>query len=194
MPPEPTSPSQSIATPTSAGKSLLSKGLAKITSPFATKSRNFTDFYIELDEPHRQYSPGDSVKGSVLLTVAKAVRVTHTVVCLHGYAQVFRNPSSPGNTTERDYLEPASGKKRSQYFGNGFAALFKDEVVLCGEGRLGEGIYKFNFELLFPRRGLPSSIDVSCFVEAGEVIAVSPWSNVLSSSNGAQSHIWSHLR
>ncbi|EOA80740.1 uncharacterized protein SETTUDRAFT_24256, partial [Exserohilum turcica Et28A] len=51
------------------------------------------------------------------------------------------------------------GSKSGSYFGNGFVSLFEDEVVLCGEGRLSEGIYHFNFELEFPSKGLPSSID-----------------------------------
>ncbi len=47
-----------------------------------------------------------------------------------------------------------------EYFGNGYARLFDEEVVLCGEGRvLGE--YQFRFGMVLPSKNLPSSIDVS---------------------------------
>ena len=89
------------------------------------------------------------------------MRVTHIVVCLHGFVQVYRNPGSPGEGFRANsaYLGTGRGKKSGEYFGNGFASLFEDEVVLCGDGRLAEGTYQFNFELEFPDRDLPSSIE-----------------------------------
>ena len=135
---------------------------SRITSSFSSKSRNIAEFSIELDDDHRRYSQGDVVTGFVRLRVVKPIRVTHIVVCLHGWAQVYRNPGSPGDgyRANKDYLGPGRGKKSGEYFGNGFASLFEDETVLCGDGRLAEGIYQFNFELEFPDRDLPSSIDV----------------------------------
>ena len=153
-------PDRSSAAPSSSpGRRILSR----LTSPFATKSRSITDFYIQPDEPHKQYSPGDIVSGSVRLRVLRPVRVTHIVVSLHGYAQVFKNPGSPGEgfRATPGYLGTGRGKKSAEYFGNGFASLFEDELVLCGDGRLAEGAYQFNFELEFPDTDLPSSIDVS---------------------------------
>lgn len=49
--------------------------------------------------------------------------------------------------------------QRGVYFGNGFASLFEDEIVLCGDGRLDEGNYKFEYQIKFPNMTLPSSID-----------------------------------
>lgn len=137
------------------------KLISRIASPFATKSRTFTDFCIDIDEPHRQYQPGDTVGGSVRLRVLKPIRVTHIAVCLHGFVQVYKTPGSPGEgyRANNAYLGAGRGKKSGEYFGNGFASLFEDEVVLCGDGRLAEGSYQFNFELEFPDRDLPSSID-----------------------------------
>ncbi|KAF2185096.1 hypothetical protein K469DRAFT_577954 [Zopfia rhizophila CBS 207.26] len=135
--------------------------LSRLKSPLQTKTRNFADFYIQPDDPHRQYAPGDIISGSVIIKVLKPLRITHLVISLHGYAQVFKNPNSPGDAY-RNYsttVGSGKGKKVGSYFGNGFASLFEDEVVLCGEGRLGEGVYHFNFELEFPSKGLPSSID-----------------------------------
>lgn len=84
------------------------------------------------------------------------------MVSLHGYAQVFKNPNAPGDAY-KNYSATVGlgrGKKQGSYFGNGFVSLFEDEVVLCGEGKLAEGVYHFNFDLEFPSKGLPSSIDV----------------------------------
>lgn len=136
--------------------------ITRIASPFANKSRNIVDFSIEPDDPHKQYSPGEIVTGSVKLRVVRPTRVTHIVVCLHGFVQVFKNPGSPGEGFRANggYLGTGRGRKGGEYFGNGFASLFEDEVVLCGDGRLAEGVYQFNFELEFPDRDLPSSIDV----------------------------------
>jgi len=152
----------SVADRSSAAASPGRRILSRITSPFATKSRSITDFYIQPDDPHRQYSPGDLVTGSVRLRVLRPTRVTHVVVSLHGYAQVFKNPGSPGEgfRATPGYLGTGRGKKSAEYFGNGFASLFEDELVLCGDGRLAEGAYQFNFELEFPDTDLPSSIDV----------------------------------
>ena len=135
----------------------------RITSPFKSKTRNVSDFHIQTAEPHRQYAPGDIVKGSVFLTIHKPVRVTHIVVCLHGYVKVYKNAIAPGDGTARDggFSRTGPGKRGTEYLGNGFISLFEDEVVLCGDGRLGIGLYTFRFELEFPPSGLPSSIDVS---------------------------------
>ncbi|KAF7190972.1 pH-response regulator protein palF/RIM8 [Pseudocercospora fuligena] len=134
---------------------------SRITSPFAHKTRKLTDFYIEVDDPHRQYSPGDLVTGCVNLKVVQPTRVTHVVVCLHGFVQVYKNPGSPpsdGYRANGAHIGTGRGAKTGEYFGNGFCTLFEDEVVLCGDGRLGEGTYKFQFNLEFPDRDLPSSI------------------------------------
>jgi hypothetical protein len=146
------------ATPSLPGRSLLSR----LRSPLQSKTRNFTDFHIQPDDPHRQYAPGDVISGSVIVRVVKPLRITHLAVTLRGYAQVFKNPNSPGDAYKNYCATVSTGKstKSGGYFGNGFVSLFEDEVVLCGEGRLGEGVYHFNFEMEFPDKGLPSSIDV----------------------------------
>jgi len=136
--------------------------LSRLKSPLSSKSRNFTEFYIQSDDPHRQYAPGDIISGTVVVKVVKPLRITHLVVSLHGYAQVFKNPNAPGDAYKNYSTTVGSGrgKRTGSYFGNGFVSLFEDEIVLCGEGRLAEGVYHFNFELEFPPKGLPSSIDV----------------------------------
>jgi hypothetical protein len=126
-----------------------------------SRTRNLTDFHIRADEPHRQYSPGDVVTGAVVLTIVKPVRITHITVRLHGTVRVFKNPNDANEPVVVDAeLAAAGDPRKTQYFGNGHASLFNDEVTLCGEGRLETGIYEFKFELEFPRKGLPTSIDV----------------------------------
>jgi hypothetical protein len=136
--------------------------LSRLTSPLKSRTRNLLDFHIQADEPHRQYSPGDLVKGAVILKVIKPIRLTHLTVCLHGFVRVFKHPNAANDTLPIDAgLTASSNPSKSQYFGNGYASLFKDEQTLCGEGRLDAGEYHFNFLLEFPSKGLPTSIDVS---------------------------------
>lgn len=149
----------SSASPTlqARGRSLI----AKFTTPLANRNKNISDFHIDADDPWRQYGPGDLVKGSVVLTVVKPIRITHLVVCLNGQARVFKNQVAPGEGyAEAGFLGANRGRRGQEYHGNGFMTLFEDEIVLCGEGRLKEGVYKFRFELEFPKMSLPSSIDV----------------------------------
>lgn len=98
------------------------------------------------------------MKGAVHLAVVKPIRVTHLTVALRGFVRVYKNP----NATSEPVPDSASeGVSQFRFLGNGYASLFRDEQVLCADGRLEAGKYEFNFELLFPEDGLPSSIEVS---------------------------------
>ena len=135
---------------------------SRLTAPFATRKRNLAEYYIKTKEPHRQYSPGDRVKGAVVVTVTKPIRITHLVLCLHGFVKVFNNAKLPGESIlSREWLlGGGTGKRGCEYFGNGFASLFENETTLCGEGRLEVGSFEFQFDLELPSKGLPSSISV----------------------------------
>ena len=138
--------------------------LAKFKASYTPKKRNLSEYYIEPLEPYRQYSPGDAVKGSVVVNVIRPFRLTHLTICLHGFVKVFQNAKIPGQSIShegrRSDTSRGTGKRGSEYFGNGFASLFENEIALCGEGRLDIGKYVFHFELDLPSEGLPSSIDV----------------------------------
>ncbi|KFY06881.1 hypothetical protein V492_07656 [Pseudogymnoascus sp. VKM F-4246] len=149
------SPTTSSSRLAASGKSILSR----LTSPLRSRTRNATDFHIRASEPHRQYSPGDIVKGIVVLTVVKPIRITHLTVALHGFVRVLKKPAAAGEVITSDHAVDITSNKRSQYTGNGHVSLFHDEITLCGEGRLEPGIYEFEFNLQFPSKGLPSSID-----------------------------------
>ena len=99
----------------------------------------------------------------MFLTVHRPLQITHIVVCLYGYVKVYRNGSLSGDNVYKEgaYLGTGRGKRGTEYFGNGFASIFEDELILCGDGRLLPGKYAFKYELEFPSQGLPSSIDVS---------------------------------
>lgn len=98
------------------------------------------------------------------MNVAKSQRITHLVVRLHGFVKVSNRPKLPGESISYDEaltaLGKGSGMRGIEYFGNGFARLFEDEIVLCGEGRV-LGQYEFRFEMILPSKGMPSGIDVS---------------------------------
>lgn len=136
--------------------------LSKFASPFKSRKRNVAEYYLRANEPHRQYSPGDKVEGTVVLTVTKPLRISHLVVCLHGFVKVYNSARTPGQSVSRDggLLGGGTGKRGSAYFGDGFASLFENEITLCGEGRLESGSYEFQFSLEFPSQGIPSSISV----------------------------------
>ncbi|KAL9025766.1 MAG: hypothetical protein Q9196_005468 [Gyalolechia fulgens] len=136
--------------------------LSRLSSPFAPKKpRNVSDYSIELQEPYKTFAPGDRIKGHVVLNVERPVRITHLTICLHAVVKVLINGRIPGESTNRwrSYLATGQGKWGEAYFGNGLAALFKDEVVLAGEGYLSASSYIFNFDLELPTQRLPSSID-----------------------------------
>lgn len=139
----------------STGRSLFSR----LTAPLKSRTRNLADFHIEPLEPHRRYAPGDLVRGSVVLTVVKPVRITHLTVCLHGFVHVYKNANGANEPLPDTTAFASANPMKSQYFGNGYCSLFQDEVTLCGEGRLDAGVYKFNFELEFPTKGIPTSVD-----------------------------------
>ncbi|KAL8942069.1 MAG: hypothetical protein Q9216_001881 [Gyalolechia sp. 2 TL-2023] len=113
--------------------------LSRLSSPFAPKRpRNVSEYSIELEEPYKTFAPGDRIKGHVFLKVERPVRITHLTICLHGVVKVLVNGRIAGESTNRwrSYLATGQGKWGEAYFGNGLAALFKDEVVLAGEGCL----------------------------------------------------------
>lgn len=138
--------------------------IAKCVAPFAAKQRNNIEQEIQLDEPFRQYAPGDRIKGAIHVNVGRPIRVTHLVIHLHGFVKVFNRAKGPGEEIACDESLSTSGKGRRrrgiEYLGNGYARLFEDEVTLCGEGRL-HGPVKFCFDMALPSKNIPSSIDVS---------------------------------
>ena len=106
-----------------------------------------------------------------MLVVVKPMRITHLTVSLRGLVRVFKDPSAAATAslppdTAVDSSSTSSrllGAKKygsSSYLGNGHALLFRDEIVLSGNGLLVPGNYEFQFDLIFPAEELPSSIDV----------------------------------
>ncbi|KAK4202278.1 putative pH-response regulator protein palF/rim-8 [Triangularia verruculosa] len=136
--------------------------LSRLSLPLRQRARNITDFYIRPAEPYKKYGAGDHVLGAVILTVVKPVRITHLTVALHGFVRVYKGPGAPAN---EPIVNPAeiptnTGRgARQKSHSVGRVNLFEDEQTLSADGRLEPGRYEFNFELLFPSKGLPSSID-----------------------------------
>lgn len=90
--------------------------------------------------------------------MVKPIRVTHLTVALRGFVRVYKSPNAASEPVPDSASE---GVSQFRFLGNGYASLFRDEQVLCADGRLEAGKYEFNFELLFPDNGLPSSIEVN---------------------------------
>lgn len=152
------------STNSSNGRRIKKSISSKFASLLSRSSAHINNFSIELDEPLRQHGPGDRVKGTVVLNVAKPLGVTHVVACLYGYVQVFKNHSKTNSVPSNNPNRAVSGQNKrwvSEYYGDGYASLFEEEVVLCGEGRLDPKLYHFRFAIPFPTDiALPSSIDV----------------------------------
>ncbi|KAF4972192.1 hypothetical protein FZEAL_9654 [Fusarium zealandicum] len=155
--PRATSPTASTTSSTRPG--FLSRFSLPLSLPIRSRNRNVADFHIRAEEPHRRYSAGDHVRGSVVLVIVKPVRITHLTVSLHGYVRVLKDPASVAKAQGNIVLPQNGDSARPRYHGNGLASLFQDEQVLSGEGRLEAGKYEFGFDLMFPEKGLPSSID-----------------------------------
>ncbi|KAH7627646.1 hypothetical protein B0T09DRAFT_404041 [Sordaria sp. MPI-SDFR-AT-0083] len=157
--PSPQSKTPSAAAPDDSTSKKFLKRLNIL--PLRSRTRHIADFHIRPDDPHRKYSAGEHVQGAVVLTVVKPVRITHLTVLLHGYVRVYKGPGAQNNEPVRSPAEiqnlSSRGERRKYY--NGYASLFQDEQVLSSDGRLEPGRYEFNFDLLFPADGLPSSID-----------------------------------
>jgi len=159
----------SIASSNDSPQSRFRRSLSeKFSSYLTNKSAHISSFSIELDDPHRQYGPGETVRGQVVLNVGRPLGVTHVVLCLYGFVEVFKNHSkstrTPHQPRNHGGHSAVGGSKRwtAEYYGDGFASLFEEEIVLCGEGRLDPKLYHFRFDIDFPANlDLPTSIDVS---------------------------------
>ncbi len=134
--------------------------LSFLSNPLGKHARNMFDIAIEPEDPFRTYSPGQTVKGHISLTVSKGFDITHLVVALHGYVKVYKHQISPGEGVPTPDGLLGQGSRGVQYHGNGLASLFQQEQTLCGNGFLKKHVYKFAFEIPFPTKGLPSTIDV----------------------------------
>lgn len=158
--PAPRATSPTASTTSSTRPRFLSRLSLPLSLPLRNRNRNVADFHIRAEEPHRRYSAGDNVRGAVVIVIVKPVRITHLTVSLHGYVRVLKDPTSVAKAQGNIVLPQNGDSARPRYHGNGLASLFQDEQVLSGEGRLEPGRYEFGFDLLFPDKGLPSSIDV----------------------------------
>ncbi|KAK1834688.1 putative pH-response regulator protein palF/rim-8 [Podospora conica] len=160
------SASASASAPSSSTASVVVEGapsrsfFSRFALPLRSRARHVADFHIRPSDPHRTYRAGEHVQGAVILAIVKPVRITHLTVALHGYARVSKTPSAPS----AEPINPAevpmgAGRSARLKSSGGYASLFQDEQVLSSDGRLEPGRYEFNFDLLFPSKGLPSSID-----------------------------------
>jgi arrestin-related trafficking adapter 9 len=115
---------------------------------------------VEPEDAFKVYSPGETVRGHIILTVLKGFDITHLVVALQGYARVYKHQITPGDGLPvADSIVNSKGSKGFEYHGNGVASLFQDEQILCGSGFLKKAVYKFAFDLQFPAKSMPSTVE-----------------------------------
>lgn len=134
--------------------------LSRLSNPLSKHARNMFEVTIEPEDPFKIYSPGESVKGHIVLTVTKGFDITHLVVALQGFARVYKHQVTPGDgLPDADALVHGKGSRDFEYHGNGLATLFQEEQILCGSGFLKKAVYKFAFQLQFPAKSMPSTID-----------------------------------
>lgn len=134
--------------------------LSRFSNPLSKHARNMFELAIEPEDPFKIYNPGEIVKGHLVLTVTKGFDITHLVVALRGYAKVFKHQVTNGEgLSPSDCVLNGKGARDFEYYGNGLASLFQEEQVLCGSGFLKKQVYKFAFELQFPTKSMPSTID-----------------------------------
>lgn len=153
-----------ISTGTTTKKGITSR----FSNLFNTRPSHIKEFSIRLEEDGisqgiKQYGPGEVVKGKVILDVARPLGVTHVVVRLSGFVDVFKNHKHRvPQSSENGRMTKRRGRRwTSEYFGDGFASLFEDEIVVCGDGRLDPRPWHFEFSIGFPSQlNLPSSIKV----------------------------------
>ncbi|KAI5779581.1 hypothetical protein EDC01DRAFT_621296 [Geopyxis carbonaria] len=170
----PSSVNNSAATSSSpssqSSRSLLHRLRTKTSAlSFRSSRRSLTDFHIQLNDPHRVYSPTDIVPGSVCVTVERPLQITHITVALVGRVDVYSNTREASgrrrNKDDWDDAWPNNDGYNDSSAPYGRVNLCRDEIVLCGEGRLEPGVYKFGFELEFCKlpgigeASLPTSLD-----------------------------------
>ncbi|KAL7266568.1 ph-response sensor protein [Rhizina undulata] len=110
------------------------------------------------EDPHRVYSPTGLVKGSVCLTIERRLTLILLVVNLKVYELSSTGRDNAGGKAWKEW------DNDNDYGMSGDEVLCRDQMVLCGEGRLEAGVYEFGFELEFVQAGrmmggLPSSLD-----------------------------------
>ena len=152
------------ATPPKTKKHKSSSLFSRLATPLASLGnlrppraarKLISEFYIRLNEPHKEYAPGDLVRGTVVITTEKDLRVTHLVVNLVGRVDLYGVATYTGGKGKKNlvnYTGPVEFE--------GGVVLCRDQQVLCGDGRLDAGIYEFGFVLELAGKGLPSSLDV----------------------------------
>ncbi|MCJ1400693.1 ph-response sensor protein [Xylographa trunciseda] len=134
--------------------------LSRITAPLEAKATNITKYAITLNEPHRCYTPSDTISGYVSFCVTKPVRITHLVINLAASVKIFRkNVGSDRSLSKKEIFHGVGrGSMEPEYFGDGFAIIFQHENLLCGDATLPRQHYVYRFDIAFPSKSLPSSI------------------------------------
>ncbi|CAM9023471.1 unnamed protein product [Wickerhamomyces anomalus] len=98
------------------------------------------DFYIDLDEPHKVFRPGESIKGTIVLDLKKNITDINITMTLIGFIKIKQTNNT---TTVRNHQETESD--------------LDDEQTLSLSG-LSKGEHRFPFSIKLPRKNIYTSI------------------------------------
>ncbi|KAK9455981.1 hypothetical protein V1511DRAFT_496213 [Dipodascopsis uninucleata] len=124
----------------------LRPSLSVLRSPLAKAE----EFYIELDEPHKVWTPGDNITGMVVLDIRKPVRTLSVRLRLTGQL-VIRNAVVKGTSFRHVLCQDEIILWESGQQG--------DETETDGSAKLARGEHSFAFMFELPQKGLMTSLE-----------------------------------
>ncbi|KAK9332349.1 hypothetical protein V1520DRAFT_272900, partial [Lipomyces starkeyi] len=129
----------------------LRPSLSALASPLA----GFDEFYIVLDEPHRVWTPGDSVSGVVVLDLPKPVRTVQLRLRLLGQLTI-RNPLVKGSSFRHVLCHEEITYSSTLASSISSAASTTSSSTTR---RLPKGEHTFAFMFELPAKGLMTSLE-----------------------------------
>lgn len=123
------------------------------------------EVFIQLDEPHKVYGPGDTVRGSVVLTLSKATKTLYTALKFSGQVIIGDGKQRVRTSLFQEEVLLWTSKDHANTSGTTSDVQSQcTESSLDKKGNLKSGImtagrHVFAFEFNFPETDLPSSLD-----------------------------------
>ncbi|CCH45699.1 pH-response regulator protein [Wickerhamomyces ciferrii] len=118
------------------------------------------DFYIDLDEPHKIFKPGENIKGTIILDLKRNITDINITMTLVGFIKVKQTNNTAAvrskptllfrNTT---VIYGEESNKENEYSGE--QSQENIELPLSG---LTKGEHRFPFSIRLPRRNIYTSI------------------------------------
>lgn len=122
------------------------------------------DFYIDLDEPHKVFRPGESIKGTIVLDLKKNITDINITMTLIGFIKIKQTNNTTTVRSKPNLLfqhttviyGEDSNKENCQDHQETESDL-DDEQTLSLSG-LSKGEHRFPFSIKLPRKNIYTSI------------------------------------